>query len=361
MAEGFATQRHTRRFRLLQTLVILALVILLLRNTDLSRIGAALSHANLWLVAGAVLLNVPVLVLYAVRSHMVLVRLGHRVPPELLLPVAIVGNVVGSLTPAGSGEALRAAMLRSRANVTTSDGVALVLYERALSLYLMTIGTVVALAYAVLPVRAALAATAATGPLLALPVMSGHLFGLLERSGSAPGPRRIATLLGRLRRVNGQLHCLLNDRWLMICWCLATACIFALVTLQTWLLARSLVDVIGPEQAWLAFGISQLAAIASLLPLGIGASDVSLAALFHRFGMTLGQGAGVAILVRAAATLPLGIAAVASYLYLMRRAPLTLVAATPESPPATLSAQAGRSEGGEHRTLWERMVSGIGG
>jgi uncharacterized membrane protein YbhN (UPF0104 family) len=112
-------------------------------------------------------------------------------------------------------------------------------------------------------------------------------------------------------------------------WAALTVSVFAVTALQYWLLADAIGGRIGVHEAWLALGLSQLAAIVSLIPLGIGSADSSLAALLDRFGMTLAQGAAVALLVRALSVVPLVVVAFACYLWLVRRAP-----ASPERAPA---------------------------
>ena len=97
-----------------------------------------------------------------------------------------------------------------------------------------------------------------------------------------------------------------------------TAVMFIVVALQIWVLSRAVSHAVSPVEAWTAFGASQLAGIVSLLPLGIGAADGSLAALLRRMGTTFEQGTVVAILVRAVMTLPMGLVAVLCYLYLQR-------------------------------------------
>ena len=81
-------------------------------------------------------------------------------------------------------------------------------------------------------------------------------------------------------------------------------------------------------------GLSQLVGIISLIPLGLGAVDGSLAALLERFGMTLEQGAAVALLARLTQTLPLIIAAFACYAWLVRNAPVHAQDPVPQPPPA---------------------------
>jgi len=320
-----------KRLRLLQIPVVVGLFAVLLFRTDIGEMRDALRHVNPWLAAGVVALNGPIVLLFAARSHLVLRRMGHRVPADVLVPVMVLGNVVGSMTPASTGEVLRAAALRSHANVTARDGAALVLFERALSLYLMCLGTGAAVALLVLPLAGALAAVGAALFLLLLPAAAPALLGLI------PEPRADAAGLAaeaarRLSRIAGQLRMLAADRLLLLTWSFATGLVFSLVSVQYWLVARSVADVIRPDQAWVGLGVSQLAGIASLMPLGLGAADGSLAAVLRRLGMTLEQGSAVAILVRATSTLPLLLLAGASYVYLARRAPGASATGEPALP-----------------------------
>jgi uncharacterized protein (TIRG00374 family) len=312
------------RLRVLQVPVVLAIFGVLLWRTGVGDVRDALGDIDPWLALAVVALNAPLCVLFALRSHLVLDRLGHRVPPAVLLSIAVLGNIAGTLTPASSGEVLRATALRSHAQVSGRDGAALVLFERALSLYLMATGTAVAAAWMFLPAWAGVAAAVAALPAVALPVFAAPLLRLVPASndsGEAPAGLLRRTMR-RVADVAGQLRVLFGDARLVLEWGLVTTVIFATTTLQLWLLARSLSHAISPGEMWVGLGASQLAGIASLLPLGLGAADGSLAALLHRMGMTLGQGAVVAILVRATSTIPLLLLALASYLYLLRRAPL---------------------------------------
>lgn len=262
----------------------------------------------------------PLALLFPVRSYFVLRRLGADVPARVLVPAAILGNVAGSLTPASSGELLRTAVLRSHADLAVEDGLALVLYERGVSMFIMMLGTAVTAAFVALDTRPALIVAAVALPLFALPAAGPLLLGLLPDAGDDDRGGVLRSALRRVRHVTGRLRLLLRDRGLLAGWSLLTAAMFAIATLQMWLLARSVSHAIRPEEAWTAYGASQLAGIASLLPLGLGAADGSLAALLRRMGTTFEQGTVVAILVRATMTLPLGLMALASWLWLARGA-----------------------------------------
>lgn len=308
------------RFRAVNLLIAAGLVALLLWKVNLGEVGDSLREVNAGLLVAVLALNIPVLLLFAARSDLLLRRLGHRVDPRLLLPAMVLGNVAGSLTPAASGELLRTAMLRSHADIRTEDGLALVLYERGVSVYMLALGAGLAAALVELPPAAGGPLAAAGLLLLAVPPLAIRLLPLLP---AVPAGRQgIAWRAFRaLLQVASQVRRLLDDLRLFVAWSALTAAILGIAVVQLWLLARSLAPGVNPAEAWLGFGASQLAAIASLLPLGIGAADSSLAALMRRFGMTLEQGTVVAILVRATITLPLGLAAVGCYLYLLRRAP----------------------------------------
>lgn len=309
------------RFRALHVTVAGALIALIAWRVGVSDVGHVLADADPRLLVAVIALNIPLALLFPLRSHFVLRRLGAHVEPRVLIPAAILGNVAGSLTPASSGELLRTAVLRSHADLAVEDGLVLVLYERGISVLIMALATCVTAAFIALPVAGALAVAAGAVPLLALPLAAPSLLGVLPPPSQQPLPGVLRGGARRLQMMAGRLAWLLRDRALLAGWSALTALMFAIATLQLWLLARSLSNTVRPDEAWTAYGASQLAGIASLLPLGLGAADGSMAALLRRMGMTFEQGAAVAVLARAALTLPLGLLAVASYLYLARRSP----------------------------------------
>ena len=311
---------------MLHASIAIALLALIVWKTGIGDVRRVLSDVDPRLLVAVIALNVPIALLFPLRAHFVLQRLGARVRPSVLVPAAILGNVAGSLTPASSGELLRTAVLRSHANLPVDDGLALVLYERALSVWIMAAGTAIVAAFVALARTQAIAVAGVVAILALLPAVGPWLLDLLpDAGGDEDRAGMLRSLVRRIQRVSSRLQLLLNDRALLAGWSLLTSAIFALTTLQLWLLARSVSHAIRPEEAWTAYGASQLAGIASLLPLGLGAADGSLAALLRRMGTTFEQGTVVAILVRATMTLPLGLLAVASYLYLARM---------PETPAA---------------------------
>lgn len=307
-------RRHA--LRLINVVVLAILVALLYRQADAGELRTAIRQADFSFVAAALALNLPVAVLFVARSHLVLVRLGHHVEARVLVPAIILGNVAGSLTPASTGELLRATALRGHANIPTTDGLALVVFERALSIYLLAIGTGVAAAFVTLSLGEASALAGAAVPLLIAPAFAPVLLRALPTAGTRERNSMAAGALSHIHDAIDRLCWIFEDRRLVAAWSLLTSLILAISVAQIWLLARSVSNIVDPMQAWVAFGGSQVAGIVSLLPLGLGALDGSLAAILRKFGLAFEQGAATAVLLRAAITIPFGIVAIACYIYL---------------------------------------------
>jgi uncharacterized protein (TIRG00374 family) len=297
-----------------------ALLALLIWRADVERVGDVLSEADVLPVLAVVAIDAPVLFLLFVRARFVLGVLGHDVPAQVLMPVSILGNVAGSLTPASAGELLRAGVLHTHAEVSAEDALALVVYERGMSVYLLGLSAGVTAAFVALPLWAAFCVAAAGALLVLLPMAVSPVLRFLPgMSGERRG--RIGRALDALAGAAGQLRHLLRDGRLLLRWGAVTAVVFALNGLQCWLLARSVGGGIDLAEAWVAFGASQLAGAASLLPLGLGAVDGSLAGILQKLGQSLDESAAVAVLLRLTTTLPLGIVAVGSYFYLLSQTP----------------------------------------
>jgi uncharacterized membrane protein YbhN (UPF0104 family) len=301
----------------LRAAVIAGLLALLATQIDFEQTADALRDVQPAYIVAVVALNAPIALLFGIRQHLVLRSLDLALPARIVYPAAVLGNVAGALTPAAAGDLLRAAVLRSHAEIDVDDGLALVAYERGLSLFTLAVGTLGATALLLLPQPWNFALGAASLVLLALPLAGSRILGLLPRVGDDSG-NAFRRALYRAESVAGRLGELLDDRALLVPWFALTATILGIATAQYWLLARSMSDAVSPLEAWFAFGASQLLAIVSLLPFGLGIADTSLAAFLRRAGMTLEQGAAVAILVRVTSTVPLTLLAIACYLYLIR-------------------------------------------
>ncbi len=239
VARGIGGFVRAHGLRVANVAVLALLVAVLYHQVDAAELRAAVRDANLRFVAAAFALNLPVGALFAIRSHFVLLRLGHRVEPRVLVPAMVLGNVAGSLTPASAGELLRAAALRSHAKIPATDGIALVLFERGVSIYLLALGTGVAAAAVSLSLVQALAVAAAAVPLFAAPAFAPVLLRLLPAPGTGERTSLTARAFAHVHEAAGQLRWIFEDRRLLIGWSVVTAAIFAVFTVQFWLLARA--------------------------------------------------------------------------------------------------------------------------
>jgi uncharacterized protein (TIRG00374 family) len=307
------------KVRLLSIAVAIAVVTLFVVRSEPDEVWAVLQATDYRLVVVAALLNIPVALLAPLRSSLIFHRLGHAVPAPVLIPTTVVGFVAGGLTPAASGEILRAGALRSRAGVPFEDTMAVVVFERVLSVYLLALTAAALFAFASLPLAWYLPVASAAVVLVLLPWLAATLSRpFLRGPEQIGGQGALAAVLRYMLAMATQIRFLLENPRLLLQWSLVSVTMFAVIAVQYWLLARAVAGGINLAEAWMALGVSTVAAVVSLLPFGLGVLDASLAATLSRLGMTLEQGGVVAILVRAAVTLPLVFAALACYLYLQR-------------------------------------------
>ena len=305
-----------KRFMLLRWLAGAAILAFLLATTDVSGFDDAISEVGpgTWLVVLG--LNVFFPLLASLRSHIVLTRLGYNVRLPVLFSSMTLGFVAGSLTPAASGEILRTDALRAKGGIELRDGVTLVVFERLLSFYYMTLTAAVLLAAFVLPPIPAAAAVAAGIALYSLPAFSGPLLRMIpEPSSESAG--LLQRLLKSTRSMIGQLEYLSYDKPLLALWTAITMAIFAVAGFQFWVLAEGVGGGMSFFQALFAYCSSQFLGIVSLLPLGLGVADGSLVEVSSRFGMGTQRAVALAVLVRATITLPLILAAFVAYLHLL--------------------------------------------
>lgn len=290
-----------------------ALVALLVWRVDVDELPKMVRSSNWLLLTCATMLNIPVMGLLGFRSNLVLRALGHNIPRQVVYPSAVLGNVLGSLTPIASGELVRVGTLRSKADISLDEGMALILFERGWSVLLLSLGAGVGIAGLRLSEVGTIAASGGAAMLavalyLAVKALVAILSpAILEPRHRFTRPRRVAAHLRDIMRADG----------LLLAWAGATTFAFAFIALQYWLIASAVNARVSVLHIWTAFAASQLAGIVSLLPLGLGSSDGSLAAVLSMAGLRLQEGTAVALLVRLAITLPLGIAGLASYVYLV--------------------------------------------
>jgi hypothetical protein len=186
-------------------------------------------------------LNVPIFLLAPLRSVLVLRRLDRRVSFRHLVPATVVGYIAGSFTPAASGDLLRAGALRATAGLELDRGIALILYERAISIYLLGGSVVTWLALRDLPEagRVIAAIAFALGVLLPWAVGRFLLVHLPQPDGIA-GAGRFATFARKLLAMAANVRFLLLDLPLLLAWSALTLAIFAVIALQLLCIARSI-------------------------------------------------------------------------------------------------------------------------
>ncbi len=283
------------------------------------QVWAALRTLSLPALLITIALNAPITLVRNLRTKLVLRRLGHDVGWWSLTRTQLAGQTLSSLTPAASGDLVRALMWRRDDGVPGATGVAAVVYERVLSLVLLLgagaaffaptvagpgataaicLGAALVIATPWLLARVALARAAAMHALR----LAGRL--PLLRSRTEP-LHRMGTAVGELAR----------DTPLLGSFTLSTLAVFVLSGLQIWLLADGL-TIEAPEPTLAAatgiYALSQAGGSLSALPFGVGPADAIVVGLLMRTGMGFGFGTTIALLLRATVTLPIGLAAAAA-------------------------------------------------
>lgn len=302
-----------------------------------------------WRVALVVLaLNGPIVALWVVRSSLVLAKLGYRLPLMSLVAVTTLGNVASTLTPGGAGDVLRGVALKTRHDVPGPAAASAVLYERLYIPLLMILSLVAAGVVQALAGQPVVMGIALAGDLV-FAVACVRLYPLLAARlrPLATGDGRISRMCGRwterlgsLGKVNDALVDLFSDLELALRFALLTLAAYALTAVQIWLL----LDAVGGEasgaQAWLAYGAASLAGMLTILPGGLGIWDATLYFVLAGHGVDATLASTTTLLLRALMTLPLGLLAIVSHLYLGR--------SRLESASGPRKVPVGSAEGGLH-------------
>lgn len=274
----------------------------------------------------AILLNGPIVVLWAIRSGDLLAAARHPVAVGPLLPMTAFANTINNLTPGSAGEVVRAWLLRAHHGVPYATGAAVIVIER-----------VVAIGY--MGVSAAIAwgghAVGLSGPLqlvllVALAASPGLVYATGLRPAAAAGRLPLGRYLGEVRwsrlraalaRMDDTIAALLTHPRHLAVFAASTALVFAAYTAQLWLVAASVGIAIDPAAAWGALGLATVAGVLSLLPFGLGATDLVLASLLVSLGVPPPAAGAIAFGYRLVATLPLGLLGTAAYAWLSASLP----------------------------------------
>ena len=288
---------------------------ILLWRAGPTQVWAALTRLSVPALAVALALNVPITLARAVRTRLVLLRLGHRVGWWSLVRAQLAGQTLSSLTPAASGDLVRAWLWRRDDGVPGSRGVATVVFERVLSLVLL------------LACGAAFFAPSIGGPAVVAGIAVGAaLFTALPWALVQVRPARRAArrglelasrlpgLKGRtapLRRMGLDVGVLAGDVPLLFTFTATTLAVFVLSGVQIWLLVTGMGGAVSVDGATGVYGLSQAGGSLSALPFGLGPADAIIVGMLLRTGTAFGVATTVALLLRATVTLPIALAAAA--------------------------------------------------
>jgi uncharacterized protein (TIRG00374 family) len=274
----------------------------------------------------AALLSSIVPVLWALRSGSLLAAADRPVGVRPLVPMTAFANTINNLTPGSTGEVFRLYLLRVRHGVDYASGGAVIVVERLGAVgYLASSSLLSWLAWS-----GSLPGVLAAGLMALIVAAPGIVYGLGLRPlgvvrvlpiGGLVGRQRWASLSDWLGRMDGTIARLVGQPRGLIAFATACGAIFAITTCQLVLVGRAVGVTVDPLAAWGALGLATMAGVLSLLPFGLGATDLTLAALLGVAGVPLPQAAAMAFGYRIVSTLPLGLAGVASYAYLSASLP----------------------------------------
>ncbi len=303
-----------RRY-LLPLSISLVLIVVLAIVSRPREIVQSLDEAHAWAIGAAILVNVPIVFLRSVRTDLLLRSSDFKLKYSLLIGVQLVGQTSSSITPAASGDIVRAYLWRQRANVPLRVGGAVVAFERIYSLGLMI---ALAILLILLPrhgwigwagVAIGLAMSSAV-PLLIELVPTRFERWVVAKATRGPLSRfaeGAADVVDNFRRI-------MRSPLLLAQSAAVTLVIYAVSGAQIWLLLAGLDHVVPITQAVAAFATSQTVGILSTLPFGLGTTDATFVALLAAYGVTVGHAAAVAVLLRATSTLPQALAGLVAYL-----------------------------------------------
>ena len=316
--------RHLRRWYVYVPVSVLLLAVVIVRAQPWNALDR-LGRMPIETLVGAVVLSLSMIIVWADRSAALLAGVGHALSRATVIPIVAFANTVNNLTPASSGEALRAVVLRERHGVPIRRSAPTILMERIYALYLMAITAAgLALVEEVNKPQFVLLAFGILAGLAFLPNLAYEFLhvrplawagGLLTRLVRRPATARISSILSEVDR---HLETLLTHPLQATGFVLRTLLIFAIYTAILTLILRGLGEQLPPWTAWAAYGLAMVAGVISSLPFGLGATDTVLTILLVRWGIPADVAALTALLLRVLQTLPTGIAGALAYVYVSR-------------------------------------------
>lgn len=305
------------------SLVLLALIAWRARPWEL---GDRLDASDLRPILGALALNVVIVLAWAARSAGLLAAAGRPVPVGPLIPMTAFANTINNVTPGSVGELARLYLLRAHHGVPYAVGGAVVLIERLGAIaYLGTSAAIVWAGWSFgWPAALTIGALVVAVGLPSLFYRLGGRPSALVRAiplGWLLGSERWETAGRAIRRLDDTVASLLGHPGRALAFAGWTAVIFVAYTGQLMLVAAALGRDLDPAVAWGALGLGIVAGVLSLLPFGLGSTDLVVAGLLGVAGIPPEEAVAIVFGYRVISTLPLGLLGVASYAFLSAALP----------------------------------------
>jgi uncharacterized protein (TIRG00374 family) len=306
--------------------ISIGLLALLVWRSRLWEAGSVLDGLAPGPVVAAALLSVVVAFLWALRSADLLAAAGRPVGVLPLVPMTTFANTINNLTPGSAGEVVRMYLLRAHHGVDYATSGAVVLVERIGAIgYLASSALLAWLAWlGVLPppVAVGLAIVLVAAPAIVYrlglrPVAVARRVPL----GRLVGAERWERVGAWLARVDATIARLIGDPRHLVIFVALSGGIFLVYDVQLLLLGRAIGVTIDPFAAWGALGLATTVGVLSLLPFGLGSTDLSLVALLGVAGVPTVDAVAMTFGYRIVSTLPLSIGGIVSFAYLSARLP----------------------------------------
>jgi len=302
--------------RLLAALLGAALLAVVVWRASAGDVLTRVRDASVMPLVVAVALNIPVTVLRALRTRLLLRSLDAPVVPlRRLCGTQLVGQTLSGLTPGAVGDLTRAAMWHMQDGVPAGRGVVTVVVERIWSLLLLA-------AFGL-----GFEAPTLGGPWFAAVLVGLALLGVVlpALALSLGWARRWLRVMGRRvlrvrlfsRRAESivanvrHARVALDSASLALWFTLLTLATFALSAAQIALVVSALGGSVPWHDAVGVYGLSQAGGSLSTLPFGLGTTDVIVVSLLGRAGVAGAVATGTALLLRGVVTMVIAVAACA--------------------------------------------------
>lgn len=305
--------------------------------------GSVLGGLDVGPLLGGALLSAVVAILWAVRSADLLGAAGRPVGILPLVPMTTFANTINNLTPGSAGEIVRMYLLRAHHDVDYATSGAVVFVER--------VGAIGYLAASAL--LAWLTWLGLLSPVVALAIVVALVAGpgIVYRLGLRPlaivrwlpigrlvGPPRWTRIGNWLDRVDDTVARLLGRPRHLLAFVALSAAIFAAYTAQLLLVGRAFGVTVDPLAAWGALGLSTTIGVLSLLPFGLGTTDLALAGLLGIAGVEPAAAVAMTFGYRLISTVPLSLGGVAAFALLAARLPASGMGGAARAVQAELGA-----------------------